>query len=183
MDHEAEDPRGKSNVFGVPPLVFQDWQKMISLGCYNIKEMFSKDTTSCEDSQSSKQVATMIKGRKRHNRHAKSKATVESDHFDSNDKAHSQKSKGRAGVKSSTKKGLQSSDMEMKTIHKDSTLLMPERVESCQVEFDERHQAKLSGAMDIRQSMVSSHPDVTLNFSATQVPTQWSEHAQNVQGS
>ncbi len=35
--------------------------------------------------------------------------------------------------------------MEMKTISTDSSLLMPERVDSGQTEFEVRHRAKLSG--------------------------------------
>ncbi len=46
----------------------------------------------------------------------------------------------------------------------DSKLLMPEIVESGQTEFDECHFAKLSGAMDIQQSSVSSSPDATNSF-------------------
>ncbi len=61
--------------------------------------------------------------------------------------------------------------MEAKTISDDSNLLMPERVESGQAEFDERRRAKLSGATEIQQSMVTSSPDATTKFGLTQVPT------------
>ncbi len=59
MDHDAEHLTGKSNVFRVPQFTSQDWQTIISLGVYTIKEMQNS-----EESQSSKQVATMTKGRK-----------------------------------------------------------------------------------------------------------------------
>ncbi len=52
---------------------------------------------------------------------------------------------------------------ETKTISKDTSLLIPELV-SGQVEFDARHQAKLSGVTDIKQSLVASSPDSTTKF-------------------
>ncbi len=58
-----------------------------------------------------------------------------------NYEAHSLKSKNNVGVKSSSKKGSQSSDTELKTIQMDSSLLRPEKVESGQVEFDACHRA------------------------------------------
>ncbi len=101
----------------------QDWQKMISLGTYSIKDMLNKDATSGEDSQPSKQTASTTKGRKRNNQ------------SDTNDDENSQKLKDGARVKSSSnkKQGSQSSEMELKTILTDCSLLMPERVESGQV--------------------------------------------------
>ncbi len=104
---------------------------------------------------------------------------MESDNSESNDNDHYQKSQNKVGVKSS--KGSQSSDMELKTIQMDCSLLMPERVESGQVEFDECYLAKLSGAIDIQQSSVRSDPNTMKNFGAGQVSTQWSEYVKNVQ--
>ncbi len=69
-----------------------------------------------------------------------------------------------AGVKSSAKPKPQSSAKEMKSIKSDSSLLMPERVESGQTEFDEWDQAKISGTTDIQQSIVSSSPDTTVSL-------------------
>ncbi len=54
--------------------------------------------------------------------------------------------------------------METKNLSTDSSLLMPERVDSGQKEFDVRHQAKLSGVKDIQQSMVTSSIDATTMF-------------------
>ncbi len=73
--------------------------------------------------------------------------------------------------------------MEAKTISDDSNLLMPERVESGQAEFDERRRAKLSGATEIQQSMVTSSPDATTKFGLTQVLTQLSEHLEKTKTS
>ncbi len=145
--------------------------------------MFCKDATSSEDSQSSKQGAMTRKRRKRKNCRTKSNAKVESDQSDSNYEAHSTKSKDRTEVKNSSKQGSQSSEMELKIIQTKRLLLMLERVERCQVAFDECHQAKLSGEVDIQQSSISSDPNAMTNCSAAQVSTQWSEHAKNVQGS
>ncbi len=60
---------------------------------------------------------------------------------------------------------------------------MPERVKSRQTEFDERHCAKLSGATDIQQANMSSDPNTTVNFGASQVSTQLYEHLQRAQTS
>ncbi len=60
---------------------------------------------------------------------------------------------------------------------------MPERVESGQTEFDECHQAKVSGTTDIQQINMSSDPNTTMNFSASQLSTQLSEHLQRSQTS
>ncbi len=63
-----------------------------------------------------------------------------------------------------------SSETETKTISSDSTLLMPERVESGQTEFDERHRVMISGTKGIQKADVSSSPDATMKFGLTQVP-------------
>ncbi len=68
--------------------------------------------------------------------------------------------------------------MELKSIETDGKLLMPEIVESGQTEFDECHHAKLSGAMDIQQSSVSSSPDAKTKFGISKVQTQLSEFIQ-----
>ncbi len=73
--------------------------------------------------------------------------------------------------------------MEAKTISDDSNLLMPERVEGGQAEFGERSRAKLSGTMDIQQSIVTSSPDAMTKFGLTQVPTQLSEHLEKTKTS
>ncbi len=71
----------------------------------------------------------------------------------------------------------------LKTIITDSTLLMPERVESGQTEFVERHVAKVSHATDIHQSSVSSDPNATVNLGRSQESTQLSEHLLRTQAS
>ncbi len=88
------------------------------------------------------------------------------------------KSAGGAGVKRSSKPKLQSFVKEMKSIKSDSSLLMSERVESRQTEFDEQHRAKISGATDIWQSMFTSSPDATVKLMISKVLTQLSEHLQ-----
>ncbi len=100
---------------------------------------------------------------------------------DSNNDDYSSKLHGRRGVKSSSKP--QSFETKLKTISMDRSLLMGERVESGQAEFDEHHQAKVSGATDILQASVSSNPNATVNFSVEQIPTQWSVHAEDAQAS
>ncbi len=57
---------------------------------------------------------------------------------------------------------------EMKTISKDTSLLIPEIVVSAQVEFDECHRAKLSGATDIQDSWVTSSPNAMTKFGQNQ---------------
>ncbi len=64
--------------------------------------------------------------------------------------------------------------MEMKTISKDPSLLIPQIIQSGHAEADERHCVKLSGVRDIQQSMVTGSPNVTTNFGQTQVQTQLS---------
>ncbi len=76
------------------------------------------------------------KSRNRKERHAKSKAFVESDSTDSADDKPT-KSTGATGVKSSLKPKPQFSVTELKSIKSDSSLLMPERVERGQTEVDE----------------------------------------------
>ncbi len=66
--------------------------------------------------------------------------------------------------------------MELKTILTDSVLLMPEIATSGQTEHNERHRAKISGVKDIRQTDVSSSPDVTTKFRETQIKTQMSQY-------
>ncbi len=70
---------------------------------------------------------------------------------------------------------------ETKTISKDTSLLIPEIVQSGQVEFDECHRAKLSCATDIQQSLVGSSPDATTKFGQTQVQTQLSAYLEKAQ--
>ncbi len=60
----------------------------------------------------------------------------------------------------------------MKTISKVTSLLIPEIVDSDQVEFVEHHRAKLSGAMDIQQSMVTSSLNATTKFGQNQLQKQ-----------
>ncbi len=60
---------------------------------------------------------------------------------------------------------------------------MPEIGESGQTEFDEHHQAKVSGATDIQQTNMNSDPNTTLNFGASQVSTQLTKHLQKAQTS
>ncbi len=104
---------------------------------------------------------------------------------ESSDSADEQdiKSEGGKGVKSSSKPRSRSSETEMKTISSDSSLLMPERVDSCQTEFDVHHRDKLSGVMDIQQFMVASRPDATTKFGLTQVSTQLSKHLEQIKAS
>ncbi len=60
---------------------------------------------------------------------------------------------------------------------------MPERVDNGQTEFDVRHRAKLSGVMDIQQSMVASSPEAITKFGLTQVSTQLSKHLEKTKNS
>ncbi len=181
MDHTAEYHRSKNNAFRVPPYASPEWYIMLSRGKYTIKDML-KDVTSKEDSQPSSQAESKKKGRKRKNCRTKSMAVIEPSDSDSNNDDHSSKSHGQRGVKSSSKsrEGLQSSETELKTISMDRLLLMGERVESGETEFNERHLAKVSGATDILQASISSDLNATVNFSAKQVLTQWSVHAKQL---
>ncbi len=136
--HTAEDPRSKNNAFRVPPYVSPEWHIMLNRDKYTIKDML-KDVTSEEDSQPSSQTASKKRGRKRKNRRAKSKAVIESSDSDDIDDDHSSKLHGQRRVESSLKprEGSQSSETELKTITMDRSLLISERVESGQTEFDE----------------------------------------------
>ncbi len=64
---------------------------------------------------------------------------------------------------------------------KDTSLLIPEIVDSGQVEFDEHHRAKLSGATDIQQSLVNNSPDATTKFGKNQLQTRLSEYLEKAQ--
>ncbi len=67
-----------------------------------------------------------------------SKATVDSDNTESDDEKET-KSAGGKGAKSSLKLVNQLTQTELKAIVTDRSLLMPERVGSGQIEFDECH--------------------------------------------
>ncbi len=153
---------------------------MKNLSTHTIKEILN---AKAEKKESTPQVpAKAKKGRNQKARHRTSKATMELDSSDSTDQQIT-KSTGGRGVKSSSKPRSKSSEMEMKTIFVDSTLLMPERVESGQKEFDECHRAKISGARDIQQSMVNHSPDTKMKFGLSQVLTQLSEHVEQTKAS
>ncbi len=180
MDTDAEDPRTKANVFRVLVYASQDLDKMISLGTQTIKEMLK---VSAEKQESTpKTSAKQKKCRARKAQHQKSKAIVESD---SSDSAEEQTTKitGDKRAKTSLKPQSKSSETATKTISTDSRLIMPERVESGQTELDVRHRAKLSGAKDIQQSMVTSSPDSTTKFGLSQVATQLSKHLEQTKTS
>ncbi len=117
-------------------------------------------------------TAKAKKSRNRKERHAKSKAIVESD---SNDSASDKPTKSADGtkVKRSSKPNPQYSEKELKYIKSDSSLLMPE---SRQPEFDEHHRTKISGETDIQQSNVSSSPGAMVKIRLSQVLTQLSKH-------
>ncbi len=110
---------------------------MKSLDTNTIKEM---NTAFAAKAKTKLETAKRKKSRTRRSRRIKSRELVESD-SDYDEKSTKM-------VKPTVK--------ETKTISKDTSLLIPEIVDSGQVEFDERHRAKLSGAMDIQQSMVTS---------------------------
>ncbi len=130
MDKKAEDPRTKNNIFRVPVYDSEEWATMKSLDANTIKEiniaLIAKATTKPT-------AAKTKKGRTQRSCRIKSRELVESD-SDSDEQ--------------STKKD-KSIDMETKTISKDPSLLIPQIIESGQVEADVRHQAKLSGVKDI----------------------------------
>ncbi len=180
MDTDAEDPRTKANNFSVPVYASQDWEKMKNFDTQTIKEML-KDLA--EKKESTPKVADKQKKiRPWKAQHHKSKTTVESESSDSADK-RATKSAGDKRVKSSSKPSSRSSEMETKTISTNSCLLMPEIVDSGQKEFNEHHRAKLSGATDIKKSMVSSSHDDTMKFGLTQVSRQLSEHLEQTKAS
>ncbi len=60
---------------------------------------------------------------------------------------------------------------------------MPKRVDSGQKEFDECHRAKISGVINIQQSMVRSSPDAKTKFGLYQVSTQLSQHLEPTKAS
>ncbi len=80
-----------------------------------------------------------------------------------------------------TTKTVKPTVKETKTISKDTSLLIPEIVDSGQVEFDERHRAKLSGATDGQQSTVTSSPDATTKFGQNQLQTWLSAYVEKAQ--
>ncbi len=107
---------------------------------------------------------------------------VESESSDSADEP-STKSTGGKGTKLCLKPRSRSSEMVMKTISTDGSLLMPERVDGGQTEFDVCHRARLSGISDIQQSMDASSHDATMKFGLTQVSTQLSKHLEQTKAS
>ncbi len=106
----------------------------------------------------------------------------EADHSDSHDDDISLKMVGIQGVKSSQKSTTVSSlCSKTRTISKDSSLLIEEQVEGAQAEFDERHQAKISGKKDILQSSVCSTPDATTKCGEDKVITHFSANIKSAQ--
>ncbi len=173
MDTDAEDPRTKTNVFRVLVYASQDWNKMISLCTQTIKDMLKASAEKQESTP--KTSAKQKKSRARKARRQKYKAIIESDSSDSAEE-QTTKTTGSKGAKTSSKPRSRSSETATKTISNDSSLLLPERVESGQTEFDVRHRAKLSGVTDIQQSMVTSSPDAMMKFGLSKVVTQLSKH-------
>ncbi len=153
---------------------------MISLGTQTIKEMLKASAEKQESTP--KTSAKQKKSRARKARRQKSKATGESDSSDSAEE-QTTKTTGSKGAKTSSKPRSRSSETVTKTISTNSSLLMPERVESGQTEFDVRHRATLSGVTDIQQSMVTSSPDATTKFGLSQVSTQLSKHLEQTKTS
>ncbi len=90
---------------------------------------------------------------------------------------------GCEGVKTSSKPKSRSSEMETKIISTDSSLLMPESVDSAKTQFVVHHRAKLSGVTDIQQYTVDSSPDATATFWLTQVLIQLSKHLEQTKAS
>ncbi len=159
-----EDPRTKSNAFRVPSYNSQNWETMLADGTCTIKDMVKALDVEEESLPSKTGKAKTGRSCRRHS--AKLKAVTDSDLSDLvND--NSAKTSGVQGVKSASKPKPQSSEMELKSIITDGTLLMSERVESRQTEHYEHHRAKLSGVKDIRQSKVSSSPEATTKFGVT----------------
>ncbi len=151
MNHEVED--SKTNAYKVPPYASQQWQKMISLGKYTIKDILKDEASDEESHPPSPGVAK--KGRNRKNLQGKSKVIVYSEESDTMDDKPT-KSVGCKVVKYSSKpnKGSQSSKTKQNSIVKGNSLLMPKIVESRQTEFDEHHHPKISGVTDILQASV-----------------------------
>ncbi len=162
MDMKAEDPRTKSNVFRVPFYDSEVWATMKSLNADTIKGM---NIVLAAKVNAKPTAAKMKKGRTQRSRHINSPELVESD-SDSDEQ--------------STKKD-KSIDTETKTISKDPSFLIPEIIESGQVEADVRHRDKLSGLKDIQQSMVTSSPNVMTMFGQTEVQTQLSAYLEKTQ--
>ncbi len=162
MDTKAEDPRTSKNVFRVPVYDSEEWATMKSLDTNTIKEM---NTALAAKAKTKPETAKTKKSRTWRSRRIKSRELVESD-SDSDEKS-------TKTVKPTVK--------EMKTISKDTSLLISEIVDSGQVEFDERHRAKLSGATDIQQSMVTSSPDAMTKFGQNQLQTRLSEYLEKAQ--
>ncbi len=157
MDTKAKDPRMKNNVFRIPIDDSKEWATMKSLDTNTIKEM------NIALAAKAKTKAETTKAKKSRNRRSpciKFQELVESD-SDSDDKSA---------------KTFKPTVKETKTTLKDPSLLKPELVKNGQVEFDERHRAKLSGVMDIQQSMVTSSPNATTMFGQTKKQTQLSAH-------
>ncbi len=145
-------------------MLFRYWDKMISTE--TIKEMLKASAEKQESTPKTSAKQKKIRARKA--RHQISKVTMESVSSDSAEE-QSTKPTGGKGAKTSLKPRSRSSETATKTISTDSSLLMPERVESGQTEFDVRHRAKLSSVTDIQQSMVASSPDTMMKFGLTQV--------------
>ncbi len=176
MDTAAEDPRTKVNALMVPSYNSLNWQIMRGLGVFTIKDMLKAKADEVESILP--KPSKVKKSRNRKQRHAQSKAIVESDSTDSADDK-STKSVGGEGVKNSLKLKQKSFKTELNSITTDSKLLLPEIVENGQTELDEHHRDKLSGATDIQQSSVSNSPDATMKFGISQVQTQLSEFIQH----
>ncbi len=120
MDMKAEDPRMKNNVFRVPVYGSEELATMNSLDANTIKEM---NIALAAKVNTKPAVAKMKKGRTQRSHQIKSRKLVESD--SDSDEQSSKKAK--------------SIDTETKTILKDRSLLVPQIIESGQVEADERH--------------------------------------------
>ncbi len=161
MDTKAEDPRTKNNGFRVPVYDSEEWATMKFLGTNTIKEM---NTALAAKVKTKVEPTKAKKGNTRKSRRIKSQELVESDSDSNNNSAIT------------AKQAVQ----KMKTISKDKSLLVPETL-SGQVEHDASHRAKLSGAMDIQQSLVTGSPDTMTKFGQTQVQTKLSEHLKKVQ--
>ncbi len=169
-----------ANNFRVLVDASQDWEKMKILGTQTIKIMLKASATKQEST--SKVLDMQKKSRAQKVLSQKSKAIVESESSDLADK-HATKAVGGKGVQSSSKPRSRSSVMETKTISTDHSLLMPERVDSGQTEFDVHHQAKPSGVKDILQSTIASSPGAMMKFVLTQVLTQLSQHLEQTKAS
>ncbi len=135
---------------------------MNSLDTNTIKEM---NIALAEKAKTKAETAKAKKSRNRRSRRIKSRELVESDSDSDNDSAKM--------VKPTVK--------ETKTISKDTSLLLPEIINSGQVEFDERHRAKLSSATDIQQSLVIGSPKAMTKFGQTKVQTQLSTYLDKAQ--